>query len=149
MLTKEQKNLWQPPLSPIGMLQEFMWPDEWKLLVVCMLHNQTSRKQVDKVYQELFYKFPNARSMSKANQESLAKILKPLGLYNRRSKGLIKFSQDFLTKNWKMPSELYGCGKYADDCYTVFFIGNIRDVNPTDHALNDYVDWIKKEYKVA
>ena len=48
------------PQSPIGMLQEEMWPDVWKILVVSILHNQTSRKQVDKVYEDLFKKYPNA-----------------------------------------------------------------------------------------
>ena len=83
------------PLSPIGMLQEEMWPDVWKILIVCMLHNQTSRVQVDKVYKELFKKYPDAVSMSQASQESVAKIVKPLGLYNRRSNSLIKFSKEF------------------------------------------------------
>ena len=27
---------------------------------------------------------------------------------------------DFLEKDWHHASELYGCGKYADDCYKVF-----------------------------
>ena len=105
------------PLSPIGMLQEEMWPDVWKILIVCMLHNQTSRVQVDKVYKELFKKYPDAVSMSQASQESVAKIVKPLGLYNRRSNSLIKFSKEFVEKSWVYPSDLYGCGKYADDCY--------------------------------
>ena len=53
---------WKPPKSPIGMLQEDLWPDVWKILVACILHNQTSRKQVDKVYPKLFKDYPNPAS---------------------------------------------------------------------------------------
>ena len=134
------------PLSPIGMLQEQMWPDVWKILVVSILHNQTSRKQVDKVYQDLFMKYPSAESMASAKEDAVAEIVKPLGLYNRRSRGLIKFSKQFVENDWNMPSDLYGCGKYADDCYTVFCKFDWKNVNPTDHALNDYVDWARRTY---
>ena len=129
---------WKPPKSPIGMLQEEMWPDKWKILVVCSLHNQTSRKQVDKVYKQLFETYPTASDMAKAVHEDLSKIIKPLGFYNRRAHSLIRMSKDF-----------FGCGKYADDCYRVFCTGEWKGVKPTDHALNDYVDWLKKESKHA
>ena len=136
---------WNPPKSPIGMLQEDMWPDPWRILVVCMLHNQTSRKQVNKVYQQLFCNYDSPEAMTNANPDFLAKILKPLGLYNRRSKALIRFSREYLSSEWEMPSDLYGCGKYADDCYKVFCLGMWKDVSPTDHALNDYVEWLQKK----
>ncbi len=132
--------------SPIGMLQEEMWPDVWKILVVCILHNPTSRKQVDKVYQSLFSRYPTESHMASASPENLARILKPLGLYNRRSKSLIRFSKEYISNKWKLPSDLYGCGKYADDCYKVFCRFQWNDVEPTDHALNDYVDWARAKY---
>tara|TARA_Y100001963_G_scaffold124056_1_gene174542 strand:- start:362 stop:796 length:435 start_codon:yes stop_codon:yes gene_type:complete len=136
---------WKPPTSPIGMLQEYMWPNTWKILVTCILHNQTSRKQVDKVYENLFHQYPSAESMANADQTNLASILKPLGLYNRRSKSLIRFSQEFLASDWKTPSDLYACGKYADDCYKVFCTGEWREVSPSDHALNRYHEWLVKK----
>ena len=136
---------WSPPKSPIGMLQEDMWPDPWRILVVCMLHNQTSRKQVDKVYQRLFRNYGCPEEMTNADPAILARILKPLGLYNRRSRALIRFSREYSSTQWQLPSELYGCGKYADDCYKVFCLGEWKDVSPTDHALNDYVDWLKEQ----
>tara|TARA_Y100001938_G_C8046360_1_gene409131 strand:+ start:230 stop:661 length:432 start_codon:yes stop_codon:yes gene_type:complete len=136
---------WKPPKSPIGMLQEQMWPDAWKILIVCVLHNQTSRKQVDKVYKTLFDCYPNPASMSNADHKELVEIIRPLGFYNRRAQTLVRLSKDFLEKNWETAKDLYGCGKYADDCYRVFFTGDWKAVKPTDHALNDYVDWLKKE----
>ncbi len=136
--------MWKPPKSPIGMLQEDMWPDTWKILVACMLHNQTSRKQVDKVYKILFEKYPTPEVMQAADLDDLSKILKPLGFQNRRAKSLKRLSSEFITKDWKKASDLYGCGKYANDCYQVFCTGKWKEVKPTDHALNDYVDWLHK-----
>ena len=136
--------MWKPPKSPIGMLQEDMWPDVWKILVTCMLHNQTSRKQVDKVYKILFEAYPSPQKMQNADLDNLSRILKPLGFQNRRSAALKRFSSEFTDKDWKKASDLYGCGKYADDCYQVFCSGMWKEVNPTDHALNDYVTWLRE-----
>ena len=86
---------WIPPKSPVGMLQEDLWPDEWKILVACILHNLTSRKQVDKVYEQLFITYPDAQSMMHADIDKLKSIIEPLGMVNRRSKALMKFSQQF------------------------------------------------------
>ena len=140
---------WKPPRSPVGMLQEDMWPDVWKILVVCSLHNQTSRIQVDKVYKKLFQLYPTPSKMSKANCAELIEIIKPLGFYNRRARTLIRMSKEFLEKDWSQASELYGCGKYANDCYKVFCTGEWQSVQPTDHALNKYHDFLKEKYKNA
>ena len=133
---------WKPPRSPIGMLQEQLWPDAWKILVACILHNQTSRKQVDKVYVHLFEKYPNADAMAAADTKALAEILQPLGLYNRRAKSLKKFSSEFKHTTWKKPSELYGCGKYADECYEVFCNGEWKKIKTKDGSLRRYIAWL-------
>ena len=134
---------WIPPKSPVGMLQEDLWPDEWKILVACILHNLTSRKQVDKVYEQLFITYPDAQSMMHADIDKLKSIIEPLGMVNRRSKALIKFSQQYTQKSWSTPKELYGCGKYADDVWRVFIRGDWQSVEPNDHALNKYHDFLK------
>lgn len=133
---------WKPPKSPIGMLQEDLWPNAWKILVACILHNQTARKQVDKVYKELFKRYPNPTALAEADLDSLADLLKPLGLYNRRAKSLKRFSYEFENIAWKKPSELYACGNYADDCYAVFCDGNWKSVKTNDGSLKRYVAWL-------
>ena len=138
------KSNWRPPRSPIGMLQEDLWPDTWKILVACILHNQTARVQVDRVYPQLFEKYPSAVSMAAADPSELAELLRPLGLYNRRSRSLIRFSQEFEQKKWLMPSDLYACGNYADECYAVFCVGNWRGIESTDGSLKRYLQWLKE-----
>ena len=98
LLMDSEKNKWVLPKSPIGMLQEDLWPDEWKVLIACLLHNLTTRKQVDKVYKILFDKYPDPESMSKAHETDLYDIVKPLGLWKKRSATLIRFSKEYLEK---------------------------------------------------
>ncbi len=137
---------WKPPRSPVGMLQEDLWPNEWKILVACLLHNQTSRKQVDKVYEELFQKYPTPNCMRNADVHDLQSLIKPLGMWKRRSKTLQRFSDEYLKKDWTTPKELYGCGKYAEDVWKVFCAGTWKEVEPTDHALNKYCDWMWRNH---
>ena len=136
--------MWRPPRSPVGMLQEDLWPNEWKILVACLLHNQTSRKQVDKVYQELFTKYPDATSMMNSDVHELQDLIKPLGMWKRRTETLRRFSREYVEKEWSSPKELYGCGKYAEDAWRVFCVGDWKNVRPNDHALNKYRDWLEE-----
>jgi len=139
--------MWHPPKSPYNLLQESLWPDEWRVLVSCLLLNLTTRKQVEKVIDRLFRKYPGPVSMSFAKDEELKGIIKTLGLANKRVKTLKRFSHEYLTKTWTMPIELYGCGKYANDAWRIFCRGDWRLVDPQDHALNDYHGWLRETHE--
>ncbi|XP_047135312.1 uncharacterized protein LOC100205338 isoform X2 [Hydra vulgaris] len=71
-------------------------------------------------------------------------LMKPLGLNYRRAKNIIQFSFEFLHKDWKYPRELYGIGKYGDDSYRMFCLGQFDNVHPTDNKLNLYKVWLKE-----
>ena len=118
-------------------LQEVYQDDGWKMLTCCMLLNLTNRKQVDTIRDELFKRYPTPQVMMNANQSELAVLLKPLGLYNRRAKSLIKMSKGYV-KGFKNVSELYGIGQYANDSWEIFQNNN-RKVNPTDKVLLEYL----------
>ena len=135
---------WTPPKSPHFLIQESLWPDEWRILVSCLLLNLTTRKQVDKVIDSLFHKYPGPCSMACAKDDDLHDIIKSLGLANKRVKTLKRFSHEYMTKKWSSPKELFGCGKYADDAWRIFCKGDWRNVVPNDHALNDYHTWLLK-----
>ena len=134
---------WVPPKSPFDLLQERFWPDSWKILVTCLLLNQTSRKQVEPMIAEFFKEYPDPESMTLANEEKLKNHLRPLGLSNRRAKTLIRFSREYLAGAWDAAIELYGCGKYANDTWRIFCVGDWKNVQPNDHALNDYHGWFQ------
>jgi methyl-CpG-binding domain protein 4 len=125
------------------MLQEIYRHDPWKMLVGCILLNQTTRTQVDKIRGELFSMWPSAAEMRCADPSNLAAIIKSLGLYNRRAKTLIKFSQDWTDKDWTEPIELHGIGKYAQDSWEIFQKNNLN-VTPTDKELIGYLKSMNK-----
>jgi len=136
-------NSWSPPASPHSLLQELLWPNEWKVLVACLLLNLTSRKQVDSVVDEFFKRYPTPKDCVSADSDGMYKLLKPLGLVNKRIKTLKRFSDEYLNKDWSTPKELYGCGKYADDAWHIFCKGDWRNVEPSDHALNNYHEFLR------
>ena len=98
------------PDSPYGFLQEIYRHDPWKMLIGCIFLNQTTRKQVDKIREDFFLKYPNAEIAAKADVKEMASIIQPLGFYNRRSNTIKKFSEQYIGKDWTEPSELYGIG---------------------------------------
>jgi hypothetical protein len=48
-------------------------------------------------------------------------------------------------KQWTFPIELHGCGRYADDAFRIFCLGQVETTNPSDKELKKYVLWFKAE----
>lgn len=126
--------------SPYSLLQEIYFPDEWKILVCCIFLNLTNRKQVDKMRDNFFTRWPTPESISESDYESLVAILQPLGLSKKRAKTIIRFSDEFINKDWEDPIELYGIGKYGQDSYDIFINDKIIE-DPSDHVLKKYILW--------
>ena len=120
------------------LIQEKYCHDPFKLLVGCIMLNQTNNKQVWEVVENFFDRFPSAESITEDSFSEIREITRTLGFYNRRSNQIIKFSNDWLNKPFKRVSELYGIGKYAEDSYEIFVNGNLN-VNPTDKVLLKYL----------
>lgn len=143
-----QKQNWSPPRSPHQLIQEDLWPDEWRILVACLMLNLTSRKQVDGVIDEFFRRWPVPEALVDADEFELSTLIKPLGMWRKRTKTLLRFTKEYLAGDWKEAKELYGCGKYANDAWHIFCKGNWQQVEPNDHALNNYHDFLKQHYGV-
>ena len=136
---------WIPPKSPHGLLQEQHWQDPWRVIIICQMLNQTTRKQVDKVVDEFFARWPTADAFLTSKHEDVSMLLKPLGFYNRRPRAMRKFTEEYTT-GVKDVSKMYGVGKYAFDAYRIFCVGDWRSVEPNDHALNKYHAWLKESH---
>lgn len=54
--------------------------DPFRLLIAEMMLRRTNANQVEKVYVELFDKYPDSHSISKADEKIIEEILYPLGL---------------------------------------------------------------------
>ena len=127
------------------LLQEIYQNDPWKMLVCCILLNLTKRQQVDGIRHELFSKYPTEYEMMEADEDELSEILKPLGLYRRRAKTLIKFSWMWVN-GFTDVMELYGIGQYAKDSWEIFQMNN-TDINPSDKVLSSYLYMESKNVK--
>lgn len=133
-----------PPRSPFSLIQEDLWPDEWKILVACMLLNCTTRRQVEKVLPQLFFQWPTASDMASADPTAVSKIISTLGFQNRRAQSLIKMSKVYVGGTWTHAKQLPGIGGYAAAAWEIFCRGSLPKDPPNDHALNWYYFWRKK-----
>lgn len=138
---------WIPPKSPFNLIQESLFHDPWKLLVATIFLNRTTGKKAIPIMWEFFKKYPDPEVTRMADWKGIAEILQPLGLHEKRAKIIIRFSEDFLTKDWTYPNELHGIGKYGDDSYRIFCLGDWKNVTPNDHKLNFYHKWLWEQDK--
>lgn len=136
---KRQSNI---PVSPYIFRQELYLDDPWKMLIICMMLNQTSYKQVNSVKDVFFENFPDPFTFLKTNDEKIIEIIRPLGFYNRRCKLFRKFTEKWVSKECKSIDDLPGIGKYASDAWKVFQEGNIN-ISVEDKELKKYVIWAR------
>ncbi|XP_019951561.1 methyl-CpG-binding domain protein 4 [Paralichthys olivaceus] len=138
---------WTPPRSPFNLVQETLFHDPWKLLVATIFLNKTSGKMAIPALWQFFERYPSAEVTREADWKPIAELIKPLGLYELRAKTLIRFSDEYLTKQWRYPIELHGIGKYGNDSYRIFCVGEWRQVTPEDHMLNKYHAWLWENHE--
>ncbi|XP_064606551.1 LOW QUALITY PROTEIN: methyl-CpG-binding domain protein 4-like [Liolophura sinensis] len=136
-----------PPKSPYNLVQESLFMILGKLLVATVFLNKTTGKAALPILWDFFKKWPTAEATRKANWQEIADLIQPLGLQQKRAKMLIRFSDDFLTKDWRYPIELHGIGKYGNDSYRIFCINEWKHVKPSDHKLNLYHAWLWQNHR--
>eukprot|EP01137_Pigoraptor_chileana_P035308 Opistho-2@29117 len=133
---------WVPPRPPRPLLQHYLWKSPWHLLIACMFLNRTTGHQVRGLIVEFFRRYATPEATIAADTDALIDLLRPLGLYRRRAHSIRRMSEDFIASNWTLPSQLYGIGKYAEDAYRIFCLGEWAQVEPNDHALNYFHEWL-------
>jgi len=111
---------------------------KWQHMVGVICLNQTGRKKVKKVLPKFFKKFPNEHTLLRSDVETIAEMLKELGMKYVRSIRLLKMSKDFLEWDGEDATELFGIGKYGSDSYRIFYKNEIPD-NIQDKELKRYV----------
>ncbi|KAB1264117.1 Methyl-CpG-binding domain protein 4 [Camelus dromedarius] len=130
---------WTPPRSPFNLVQETLFHDPWKLLIATIFLNRTSGRMAIPVLWQFLEKYPSAEVARAADWRDVSELLKPLGLYDLRAKTIIKFSDEYLTKQWKYPIELHGIGKYGNDSYRIFCVNEWKQVRPLPAMMPQHV----------
>ncbi|XP_055954166.1 methyl-CpG-binding domain protein 4-like isoform X3 [Argiope bruennichi] len=106
-------------------------------------YNKQSSKSVKRILSDFFTKFPTPEAAMTAQPCDISKVLEPLGLQDKKAKIIIRFSNEYINKSWKYPIELHGIGKYGNDSYRIFCINEWKQVDPKDHMLEKYHEWLK------
>lgn len=70
----------------------------FQFLVAVVLSTQTTDIKVNMVTKELFRKYPNALTLSKAKLSDVEHIIKPLGLYHNKAINIIELSKRLIEK---------------------------------------------------
>ncbi|XP_058075500.1 uncharacterized protein LOC131223927 [Magnolia sinica] len=133
---------WEPPRSIHSLLQEDHAHDPWRVLVICMLLNCTTGNQVRQVLTDFFKLLPDAKTATNVAEEDIKKVIKSLGLQNKRTGMIQRFSKEYLDDFWTHVTQLHGVGKYAADAYAIFCTGKWDRVQPVDHMLEKYWDFL-------
>jgi A/G-specific adenine glycosylase len=110
--------------------RSFPWretDDPWRVLVAEVLLQRSRGKTVAKVYEELFRRWPDALSMSRAREGSIAGVIRPLGLVRRAS--TLRAMAKEVTRLGGVPADLDtlvtlpGVGRYAANASLVVAFG--------------------------
>ena len=99
--------------------------------------------------ENFFERYPTPKAVLDAETLELSSFLKPIGLNNTRGKIIKRFTQEFTSKSWMYPGELYGIGKYGDDSFRIFCMGEWRSVRPRDKKLNLYHSWLCQQVQAG
>jgi methyl-CpG-binding domain protein 4 len=120
------------------LIQEDYLNDPWKMLVCCILLNQTTNQQVRKVLQAVFELIPNPRAASICNPILLAEVIKSTGFSKVKSERIIRMSQKW-ESGFSEVTDLPGVGRYASDSWKIFIQKNLS-IQVTDKKLQAYLD---------
>ncbi|XP_062503516.1 methyl-CpG-binding domain protein 4-like isoform X2 [Corticium candelabrum] len=134
-----------PPKSPFNLIQESLFHDPWRLLIATIFLHRTSGDKAIPILWEFFKCYPSAEVTRKSNPEPIARLLQPLGLFQKRAEIIVQFSNEYVDMDWEYPIELHGIGKYGNNSYRIFCCGEWKDVTPDDHKLNQYHCWISQQ----
>jgi len=134
------------PRSPYNLIQEHVQSDPWRVFVVCIFCNLTKRIEAEPLMWQFFSRWPTAKDAANANTEEVRDLIKDLGLGERRSKTLVKMSQDYLHWDRQEPKDLYGIGDYAAAAYKIFCEHAWSKIpEPKDGALKNYWRWVNSQ----
>lgn len=90
--------------------------------------------------------FPDPKTVLSKKPKDFEKYFAGIGLKRRRSEQVWKMSWDYVNKDWKDVRELYGIGKYGQDAFRMFCLGDLS-VEPEDRFLRIYKAWYHLTFK--
>jgi len=90
----------------------------YRLVVTEVLLQRTQAGAVARAYHRFFKQFPSWRKLARADESELGEVLKPLGLWRRRTRSLLHLAEAVTQLNGRVPADssavqqLPGVGQY-------------------------------------
>ena len=125
------------------LIQEDYLDNPWKMMVCCILLNQTNNKQVRPILSSVFELIPDPISTIGCEPERLAAVIKTTGFQNVKASRIIKLSQKWVN-GFNDAIDLPGIGKYGKESWEIFVNGNLKII-PTDKKLSAYIEAINSK----
>lgn len=130
-------------MSPLGLVQERVDRDlhyPWRVLVCCSFMTRTTKEQARPALSAFFAAYPTPQAFWKhTSSGTRPAFMQPLGLVDRRWRGLTRMTEDYLDR--ASPYECRGVGPYARDALDLFCAGLVPAQQPHDHYLGMYAFW--------
>jgi endonuclease III len=120
------------------LIQEDYLNNHWKMMVCCILLNQTNNKQVRPILSSVFELIPDPLSAIGCDPEVLAAVIKTTGFQNIKASRIKKLSQKW-QDGFNDVTELPGIGKYGKESWEIFVNKNLS-ITPTDKKLSAYME---------
>jgi endonuclease III len=125
------------------LIQEDYLNNHWKMMVCCILLNQTNNKQVRPILSSVFELIPDPLSAIGCDPEVLAAVIKTTGFQNIKASRIKKLSQKW-QDGFKDVTELPGIGKYGKESWEIFVNKNLS-ITPTDKKLSAYIEAVNSK----
>jgi methyl-CpG-binding domain protein 4 len=122
----------------INIIQEEYANDPWKVLVCCILLNQTSNKQVRPLIANFFIRWPNPESVIREEDLAISSFIKTTGFQNIKAKRIKDFSNSW-NSGIRDPFKFPGIGNYGREAWRIFIQGD-TDFVPNDKKLKMYLE---------
>jgi A/G-specific adenine glycosylase len=120
--------------------RDFPWRrtnDPYKILIAELLLRKTTARQVSNLFEKFLVSFPDAKALSKAQENEIKDLIKPLGMEHKRAPLLKKLASDLARKySGQIPQSendlisLPGVGRYVANAVLCFAYG--KDVPLVD-----------------
>jgi len=139
-----------PGAEGSGMLQERFCGDVWRLLLSCILMSRVSSADTkDKCLAAFFEAYPTPSAFKVADDQDIFPLIKPLGLFDSRIKGLRDVTLRFLEMPRFMlglakPLKPMGIGVFGYESYLIFSCGEGKRIKADDKNLAGYCSWLRR-----
>ena len=137
--------------------RKFPWRSEatsiYEMIVTEILLQRTKAEMVSSIYPAFFTRFDSWDKINKANLEEIQELIKPLGIWRRRSITLKNLAHEMVQRQGSFPSnrneidKLPGVGQYVGNAIEMFYYD--RPMPLLDTNMARVIERVFKPRKLA